>query len=76
MSYEIERLEKWARKLYEACNTRGAPWADISYRGAPVGEYWRAIARVAMKIHLECCEQRCAKCAQVFVHWCASCDRA
>ena len=76
MSYELERVESWARKIYEEATPGGAPWSQISYAGALAGERWRVLARAALKVHLECCEQRCRKCKQVFIHWCASCDRS
>lgn len=75
MSYEDERVESWARKLYERMNPRGAPWASVSHPLALVGHHWRDLAREAIRIHLEVCEQRCKKCKAVFVHWCASCER-
>lgn len=76
MSYEDERVESWARKLYERVNPTRVPWASINHGYSPEAERWRHLARLAIEIHLGCCEQRCGKCKAVFVHWCASCDRS
>jgi hypothetical protein len=74
MSYEADRIESWARKIYEETKEPGAsPWEAIKVGRA--ADRWRDIARAAIRVHLGCCERRCAKCGDALVHHCLHCER-
>ncbi len=77
MSYELEREDAWAYTIFKAMR----PDLDEKYgwpvfRDTPVGRGLLAVARIALKKHLECCEHRCEKCKERLTHRCLSCDRA